>query len=500
MNPTQIAGCALWLDAADITTMSFSGASVTQWRDKTNNIQFNTQGTASFLTVVPNSIQNTQSLYFNNTSGENVALVGSFNQSSIFSLFVVWKNLTQNNGTFRNIIGWQFVSTPSPGAFNFGYPLTQTGSNLSIWNTQSGSHQTLLPVTNNTNYIGYSQFPTPSLSINGNSPSSSALVTTPNAPTLYIGGVIAINQTVSMYLGEVIIYNTTLTTSERQQIEGYLAWKWGLQANLPTTHPYFYNPLVPNLILPSQVYSLAPSFSPARFSGLGLWLDAADSASVVTNGSVVSRWNDKSGFGRNATTAGSPTYISSSLNGLNGVRLSGTTQRWATPSFELSPTSRVSAFVVASGTRNVNSQVNLLMSGTTFLNFVMYLSYNVAVSPPYAIFIGGQGTNLSTSFTNTQDVPNIYELVYDSSTASSFVNGTSQGTFSAPVSGSALTSSQTLVSTHNNNNTVIEYEFIFFNVTLTTNQRQQIEGYLAWKWGLQTSLPANHPYFFAPPS
>lgn len=28
------------------------------------------------------------------------------------------------------------------------------------------------------------------------------------------------------------------TVSHLQRIEGYLAWKWELQANLPTNHPY----------------------------------------------------------------------------------------------------------------------------------------------------------------------------------------------------------------------------------------------------------------------
>ena len=26
------------------------------------------------------------------------------------------------------------------------------------------------------------------------------------------------------------------------------------------------------------------------------------------------------------------------------------------------------------------------------------------------------------------------------------------------------------------------------------SNRQIVEGYLAWKWGLQTSLPSDHPY------
>ena len=37
-------------------------------------------------------------------------------------------------------------------------------------------------------------------------------------------------------------------------------------------------------------------------------------------------------------------------------------------------------------------------------------------------------------------------------------------------------------------------EHILYNGNLDTAQRQQVEGYLAWKWGLQGSLPANHPF------
>jgi hypothetical protein len=40
------------------------------------------------------------------------------------------------------------------------------------------------------------------------------------------------------YISEVLIYRTSLTTSQRQTVEGYLAWKWGLQDQLPANHPY----------------------------------------------------------------------------------------------------------------------------------------------------------------------------------------------------------------------------------------------------------------------
>jgi hypothetical protein len=42
-------------------------------------------------------------------------------------------------------------------------------------------------------------------------------------------------------------------------------------------------------------------------------------------------------------------------------------------------------------------------------------------------------------------------------------------------------------------------EIIIYNSVLSTAQIQKIEGYLAWKWGIQTSLPANHPYYSVKP-
>ena len=39
-------------------------------------------------------------------------------------------------------------------------------------------------------------------------------------------------------IGEILFLFGTLATIQRQEVEGYLAWKWGLQANLPSTHPF----------------------------------------------------------------------------------------------------------------------------------------------------------------------------------------------------------------------------------------------------------------------
>jgi len=39
-------------------------------------------------------------------------------------------------------------------------------------------------------------------------------------------------------IAEILVGGATLDTNERQKIEGYLAHKYGLEANLPSDHPY----------------------------------------------------------------------------------------------------------------------------------------------------------------------------------------------------------------------------------------------------------------------
>uniref|UniRef100_A0A6C0ERP2 Uncharacterized protein n=1 Tax=viral metagenome TaxID=1070528 RepID=A0A6C0ERP2_9ZZZZ len=48
------------------------------------------------------------------------------------------------------------------------------------------------------------------------------------------------------YLAEMLVYNTAVSLSNRQLIEGYLAWKWGIQSSLPNTHPYYSAALTPS--------------------------------------------------------------------------------------------------------------------------------------------------------------------------------------------------------------------------------------------------------------
>ena len=49
------------------------------------------------------------------------------------------------------------------------------------------------------------------------------------------------------------------------------------------------------------------------------------------------------------------------------------------------------------------------------------------------------------------------------------------------------------------NESIYYCEIIMFNTSLSLLDRQKIQGYLAWKWGFQSKLPVNHPYYSATP-
>jgi len=60
--------------------------------------------------------------------------------------------------------------------------------------------------------------------------------------TLYVGRVQGSPTNLDGYIGELLIFDYQLSTAGRQELEGYLAHKWGLTANLPGGHPYKTSP------------------------------------------------------------------------------------------------------------------------------------------------------------------------------------------------------------------------------------------------------------------
>ena len=59
-----------------------------------------------------------------------------------------------------------------------------------------------------------------------------------NTNVFDIGAAAVGGQPMTGDIAEILVGGATLTTANREKIEGYLAWKYGLQANLPSDHTY----------------------------------------------------------------------------------------------------------------------------------------------------------------------------------------------------------------------------------------------------------------------
>ena len=152
------------------------------------------------------------------------------------TMFVVFNNPSPSSP--NNIIIGGVQGARSLGA---GYTASGTGTvgNLNTqvaWLARTGSY------TAGTTMIVTSKFTTSTntISLNGGVNTASG-----GAPGFTAGRVtyLGVDATNSFfhYVGygmEILFYNSVLTTLQTQQVEGYLAWKWGLTGSLPAGHPY----------------------------------------------------------------------------------------------------------------------------------------------------------------------------------------------------------------------------------------------------------------------
>jgi hypothetical protein len=46
------------------------------------------------------------------------------------------------------------------------------------------------------------------------------------------------NEPSNAQIGELYLFTTNISATYYTKVEGYIAWKWGLQANLSASHPY----------------------------------------------------------------------------------------------------------------------------------------------------------------------------------------------------------------------------------------------------------------------
>jgi hypothetical protein len=147
--------------------------------------------------------------------------------------------------------------------------------------------------------------------------------------------------------------------------------------------------------------------------------------------------------------------------------------------------------------------INLIVSGiaTGVTNGTLHLGY---IAPFMRFGFAGNDLNATVpSFTTVNTEPfRVWSFLYNSFGRFIYLDGTLQSSDANRIS--LITTQSGLIGSNAFGVATPLYngnisEIIFTKPSIDGFVRQQTEGYLAWKWGLQANLPASHPFKNAPP-
>jgi hypothetical protein len=508
-NPIDIPECQMWLDAADTSTITLSsGTNVSSWRDKSGN-GFNgtvvnaSVGSPVAPSYVTNSINGLSAITMSGTS----YFTGSTNvNSTTLTAFFIGNCVFGTGGSSQQRI----LGLSVPGLDDYSSTLRPIPLSVISGGTQllayRNANMASATVVSGTNFIGCCLFDGTSNYMYkdgtlGTQVASSGTFTTSiygvgsDAGTQFMSGTSSLGTNCLVgKIGEILLYNTALTTSQRQQVEGYLAYKWGLTSSLSATHPF--KKIQPSSSLP---------FSPTGISDCALWFDAAD-VSTITGTSQVTAWRNKGSISVTATNrTGTCTSGNTLSNGLNYISCPAGTDL----GFTCALTSQARTwFIVA---RNLTQLVASFSNAWGPINQTTAGGQDATVfyrqsESLYRGYIGAAGIaiNLEGNFqSNPLNQINMYCFVNSTNTASNAMtlNGTSLSLNGSSVASNYKTTSVLYTINTTGYNTGGDYfEILFYTRAVSGQERQQIEGYLAEKWGLKSSLPSTHLYRSFPPS
>lgn len=473
-NPLDISGCQLWLDGADLTSISAAGTAVTQWNDKSGNDN-NTSGATG--TPLLNSNGTLSGVIFDGAS--YLALPDGtipYGDSS-YTIYIV-ANI--NNPTDNSTL----LAAGDDGEGASTNVIRATGeSNLYIkWaDLTAGLFTPSTPFLMTTNYQSEGDA---SLFMNG-VPENAATAPGPRTQTNtlnFIGAQAGGVQPLTGTIYEVLVYNSVHSTEQQQLIEGYLAYKWSTQGQLPLTHTYYNHPPA----------TLPVAFDPSKLTNLGLWLDGKRISPATTAGNPVSGWIDWSYNGYDATQT-VVEYQPTAVAG-GGVYFSNVTAARMALITPAPFSGSVSIFFVTSNSSGGPSYLYITDNNTTTL----LINYN-ATTPSISGFNITNGGGVDCEFVTpgtTLPPINLFNFTrIDNTSATGYYMGAETFNISSmlsPQSGGINGLSEGYY-----DGTI--YEMVVFQRALSDTERQQMEGYLAWKWGIQASLAEGHPYSSAAP-
>jgi hypothetical protein len=261
-------------------------------------------------------------------------------------------------------------------------------------------------------------------------------------------------------------------------------------------------PMSPRLLRPRA----SGGFDPRSISGLALWLDAADSASVTLNSGNVSEWRDKSGGGRHfsqSTAANQPQYVAGGQNNRSVLRNDGTRfmlrNLGGVFSESLSYLGETTHTIIFANKTTATNNANYLLwahnppnSNGNRLIVAGPWGSGTFTAGSYLVDSGNASTGRLNSSTNNGTAAHVFAFRRDGSAFSMFRNGTADGT-ATRASAPAMNFSGTFGlwaeiglsgAGSNNHGGGDMYEAMYYNRALTESERQAIERYMGAKWGI----------------
>ena len=490
-DPRTVPGCQLWLDAADPATLTFSsGNIISTWKDKSTNAVTLT----AFGNPTTTTVNGRTSISLNGSTQylQRTAFTPT-NSATYVSWFAV-ANVTNYAGvTYACIVGTNYPSN------NFSQNTLYINSGVGVIyyrNANAGTNKALSSgaVTTNTVFQTETDYVTGQYQINLN---GAGLVSKTDGLTGAID-----TATVNLQVGwdsysgdsyvagtisECLLFTSPVSPANKRAIEGYLAWKWGLQNSLVN----------------------AISLTPLSISGCSIWLDASDTASVFqdtggvtasTNGTKVALWKDKSGNNRNATqitsAATNPTYTTGQQNGLPGIYFNSSSGL-NLPTLNLSP---ITIFLVAKSTTYTYGVMFISFTSSSGIYLRAFYGDVAPTYTSYGIDYGSSAYRYTTQVANTDTNPHVWSFSLPSSGFGQFLFDGVDGTTSTGFTASQIGASSSSISIGcygqiptNGLNGYIN-EIIIYNSALRKSQIRQIELYLSFKWGITTNKSNAHQY------
>jgi len=257
---------------------------------------------------------------------------------------------------------------------------------------------------------------------------------------------------------------------------------------------------------------------------LVLWLDAEDTASITLNGTDVAQWDDKSSSGfdaSQATASSQPAYLATGFNGKPTLQTDGADYlEFGQVGLGRSVGAITCAIVgVHPVTQTFSTNANEIFisvgsgsSGST--RFATTPNPTVSTGDRYAI--AGRRLDsdaFDTVSSSTDSLANrgnpwirVAQRVYTQNVGNHWTDGT-QDLANAPfiTQTAGVTDDRDCLRAEVFNGAAVMpngsqlSEIVLTHSEVTTNDRQKLEGYLAWHWELEANLPVGHPYASTPP-